>query len=72
MLFVPRRPHPEHLPLRQLENRHGFRLAITPEGRVRGVRGDGGGEDDKRLTVLEFSPSVPPGAFRIKGVETGY
>ena len=38
-----------------------------------GIRESGGGVrsgSDDKFTVLEFSPSSPPGAFRMRGVES--
>ena len=36
VLFVHRRPFADPRPLKRLLNRHGFRLAIFPDGRVEG------------------------------------
>ncbi len=37
--FVSRRPYAEHHPVRQLQNRHGFKLAVRADGKGAGAVG---------------------------------
>ena len=66
ILFVPRKPFVEDQPLKILRNRHEFSLIIEDDGKVRGVP-----DEFHKNAVMEFTPSNPPGAFRIRGVESG-
>eukprot|EP00095_Tigriopus_kingsejongensis_P007514 maker-scaffold103_size370364-snap-gene-1.19 protein:Tk07514 transcript:maker-scaffold103_size370364-snap-gene-1.19-mRNA-1 annotation:"heparin-binding growth factor 1" len=65
ILFSPRVAFAEHHPLRLIQNRHGYHLTIHQDGSVSGTK-----EDFDKFSVLEFTPSDPPGAFRIRGVES--
>lgn len=69
--FVARRPYAEPHPLRQIENRHNMTLLVMEDGTVKGLS-----DQDQypssgvnKNAILEFIPTKPPGAFRIRGVE---
>ncbi|TRY69946.1 hypothetical protein TCAL_05211 [Tigriopus californicus] len=64
ILFSLRKPFVEHHPVRLIKNRHGFYLAIFKDGTVKGTK-----DENDPHSVLEFTSSDPPGAFRIHGVE---
>ena len=49
-----------------MKNRHGYLLTIQNDGIVNGIL-----EGSSTLTenaILEFTPTEPPGAYRIRGV----
>ena len=68
--FVARRPYPQPHPLKQITNRHGLTLTLMADGSVRGLALGPGDADGRSSALLEFIPSVPPGAFRLRGVVT--
>ena len=51
---------------RQIKNRHGQTLAIMNNGEVRGVAEEA---PANKNAVLEFIPTEPPGAYRIRGIQ---
>ena len=51
---------------RQIKNRHGQTLAILNNGEVRGVPEEA---PANKSAVLEFIPTEPPGAYRIRGIQ---
>ena len=51
---------------RQIKNRHGLTLAIMNNGEVRGVPEEA---PANKNAILEFIPTEPPGAYRIRGIE---
>jgi hypothetical protein len=51
---------------RQIKNRHGQILAIMNNGEVRGVAEEA---PANKNAVLEFIPTEPPGAYRIRGIQ---
>ena len=51
---------------RQIKNRHGQTLAIMNNGEVRGVPEEA---PANKNAVLEFIPTEPPGAYRIRGIQ---
>ena len=51
---------------RQIKNRHGQTLAIMNNGEVSGVAGEA---PANKNAVLEFIPTEPPGAYRIRGIQ---
>jgi len=63
--FLHRKPFAEPHPLKQLENKHGFRLVILAEGNIEGVK-----EEFNKLAVLELMPGPEVGTVRVRGVET--
>jgi len=64
--FVSRKAYDEPHPLRQIKNRHGQTLAIMNNGEVRGVAEEA---PANKNAVLEFIPTEPPGAYRIRGIQ---
>lgn len=62
--FLHRKPYAEPHPLKQLENKHGMRLIIIPDGNIKGVK-----EEFNKLAVLEIVPGPEIGTARIRGVE---
>ena len=50
---------------RQMKNRHGYLLSILNDGNVKGVRENGSMNQN---AILEFTPTEPPGAYRIRGI----
>lgn len=60
---------------RQIKNRHGQTLAILNNGKVIGIaageetKKSGASSSDKNA-ILEFIPTEPPQAFRIRGIES--
>ena len=67
--FVARRPYAQPHPLMQITNRHGKTLILLSDGTVKGIVIKEQPEH-RRAALLEFIPSVPPGAFRLRGVAT--
>ena len=68
--FVARRPYPQPHPLKQITNRHGLTLTLMADGSVRGLALGPGDAEGRSSALLEFIPSVTPGAFRLRGVAT--
>ena len=63
--FLHRAAHPHPHPVKVLENLHGWRLSVTEDGVVHGVRGE------SSLADLEISPGPQPGTVRLRGVQSG-
>ena len=55
---------------RQIKNRHGYFLSILCDGTVKGVLEEEStsSSTNNPNTILEFTPTEPPGAYRIKGI----
>ena len=54
---------------RQIKNRHGYFLSILCDGTVKGVLDEEStNNSNTNSTILEFTPTEPPGAYRIKGI----
>lgn len=49
-----------------MQNRHGLTLAIMNNGEVKGTPEQA---PANKNAILEFSPTEPTGAFRIRGIE---
>ena len=61
---------------RRMKNRHGCTLVIQNDGAVKGLRSSSSQNQGEELSstankyaILEFIPTEPPGAFRIRGIE---
>ena len=61
---------------RRMKNRHGCTLVIQNDGVVKGERNEENeemssssqGTAANKYAILEFIPTEPPGAFRIRGI----